>query len=313
VLIAGSSGLGKSTLATALIEKLVAQGFQLCIIDPEADYDELKPAIVLGDARHEPVAHEALSVLEKPDSPPLVVNMLGLKVDERPAFFRALMAQVDELHGQTARPHWLVVDEAHHMLPAAKGTDVPLCPATPIFVTVHPDQMAPAALASVDTVLAVGPKAREVVSSFCAAVGVKPPRVPPGGSEKAVLYWNRTAGAPRWVEADRPAQDLKRHIRKYAEGQLGEDKSFYFRGPRGALNLRAQNLMVFLQMADGVDDATWLHHLHRGDYVRWFREAIKDDDLADEAAAIQDGADPAATRAAMREIIERRYTAPAQA
>jgi len=314
VLIAGSSGLGKSTLATALIEKLAGQGFQLCIVDPEGDYDELQPAVVLGDARHEPVVHEALSVLDNPDSPPLVVNLLGLKVDERPGFFRALMVQVDELCDRTARPHWLVIDEAHHMLPAGDGSaGVAFGAATPIFVTVHPDQMAPSALAVVNTVLAVGPKARDVVNAFCAAVGDQPPKVPKAPSRKAVLYWNRLAGPPRWVEADRPVQDLKRHIRKYAEGELGEDKSFYFRGPKGALNLRAQNLMTFLQMADGVDDATWLHHLRRGDYVRWFRAAIKDDDLADEAQAIQDGADPAATRAQMREIVERRYTAPAQA
>ena len=69
--------------------------------------------------------------------------------------------------------------------------------------------------------------------------------------------------------------------------------------------------MLFMQIADGVDDATWLHHLHQGDYVRWFREAIKDDDLAGEAQSLQDGQDAAATRAAMRELIERRYTAPA--
>ena len=54
---------------------------------------------------------------------------------------------------------------------------------------------------------------------------------------------------------------MERHTRKYAEGELGEDKSFYFRGPDNALNLRAQNLTIFLQMADGVDDQTWRHHL----------------------------------------------------
>jgi hypothetical protein len=41
------------------------------------------------------------------------------------------------------------------------------------------------------------------------------------------------------------------------------------RGPENALNLRAQNLMIFLQLADGVDDRTWQHHLHAGDYSRW--------------------------------------------
>ena len=70
------------------------------------------------------------------------------------------------------------------------------------------------------------------------------------------------------------------------EGELSKETSFYFRGPEEKLNLRAQNLMVFLQLAQGVDDATWLHHLHQGDYAHWFRTAIKDTDLAEETIEI---------------------------
>ena len=50
VLIAGTSGIGKSTLATALTERFVEQGFQFCVLDPEGDYDELENAVVVGDA-----------------------------------------------------------------------------------------------------------------------------------------------------------------------------------------------------------------------------------------------------------------------
>jgi len=67
------------------------------------------------------------------------------------------------------------------------------------------------------------------------------------------------------VALSRPEAWQKRHIRKYAEGELGTDKSFYFRGPDGSLNLRAQNLSIFLQMAEGVDDNTWTHHLRSGE------------------------------------------------
>lgn len=318
VLIAGSSGFGKSTLATTLIEKLTAQQFQLCILDPEGDYYELEGAIVLGDTKRPPAAHEALDVLEKPSSPPLVVNMLGLAVEDRPQFLGEMLAALAELRARTARPHWLLIDEAHHMLPL-EGTGVAdagaaaLLPA--IYVTVHPDQMTPAVLKTVNTVLAVGPRAGEVIGSFCAAIGVAAPDAPPmaGDEDRAVLYWSRSnAGAPVRVVPDRPAQDLKRHVRKYAEGELGEDKSFYFRGPDKVLNLRAQNLAVFLQTADGVDDATWLHHLHRGDYARWFREAIKDDDMAAEIERVQQGEDAVDTRRRVREIVTRRYTVPAQ-
>jgi hypothetical protein len=316
VLIAGSSGIGKSTLATAIMEKLAGQGFQICVFDPEGDYHHLAKSIVLGDAHRAPVFDEVLDILRKPVDRTLVVNMLGLPVEERPNFFAELLSRVQQLRGRTARPHWLLIDEAHQMLPAdSEAADVilpdPLSAA--IYVTVHPQAMRPKALAGVQVVIGVGPKAGEVISSFCQAAGTSTPTLPAPGKEEQVLFWERPSGEPpRWISVDRPQQEHQRHTRKYAEGELGEDNSFYFRGPAGALNLRAHNLMIFLQMADGVDDGTWLHHLHRGDYTRWFRESIKDNDLAEEAEKVQDNADPVATRKQIRAIIERRYTAPAQ-
>ncbi len=107
--------------------------------------------------------------------------------------------------------------------------------------------------------------------------------------------------------------DRQRHRRKYSEGELGEDKSFYFRGPQGKLNLRAQNLQIFTQLADWLDDETWLHHLRKGDYSRWFRESIKDNELADHVAALEKKHDvsPDDSRAAIKSAIEQRYTSAA--
>jgi HAD superfamily hydrolase (TIGR01484 family) len=314
VLIAGSSGIGKSTLATAMMEKLSAQGFQICVFDPEGDYDQLRDAIVLGNAQRAPVAEEVLDVLRKSVETTLVVNMLGLPVQERPGFFAKLLAPINQMRSETARPHWLVIDEAHHMLPAESETgdaSLPNSQSAVIYVTVHPEAMRAKALAGVQTLIGVGPKAGDVIAGFCRVTATTIPAIPPPGDRDLVLFWNRGSdNAPRWINADRPQQEHQRHTRKYAQGQLGQDLSFYFRGPKDALNLRAHNLMIFLQMADGVDDETWLHHLHRGDYARWFREAIKDEDLADEAEAMQDGEDPPATRKQIRAIVEKRYTAP---
>jgi hypothetical protein len=126
--------------------------------------------------------------------------------------------------------------------------------------------------------------------------------------------WCRATAEPPIAFTVSPSRaERRRHVRKYAAGDLGPDKSFYFRGPRGRLNLRAQNLQTFVEMADGVDDDTWRHHLARGDYSRWIREAIKDEALADEVAGIEHerSRDAAATRARIRAAIEHRYTAPA--
>ena len=93
---------------------------------------------------------------------------------------------------------------------------------------------------------------------------------------------------------------------------MPEDRSFYFRGPDQKLNLRAQNLKLFIQIAAGVDDESWLHHLHRQDYSRWVKEALKDDSLANEIGQIEtDCCDSVnQSREQIFSAIERRYTAP---
>jgi hypothetical protein len=67
-----------------------------------------------------------------------------------------------------------------------------------------------------------------------------------------------------------------------------------------------------MQLADGVDDETWLHHLRNGDFSEWFRSIIKDDELADEAAQIEQnqGLSARESRDAIRMAIESRYSAP---
>ena len=110
-----------------------------------------------------------------------------------------------------------------------------------------------------------------------------------------------------------PSVARRRHLRKYVQGELEQDRCFYFRGPDHRLKLRAQNLVTFIQLADGVDNGTWEYHLRRGDYSRWFRDVIKDADLADEAVQVE--SDPALTAEESRErvaqLIDQRYTLPA--
>jgi hypothetical protein len=214
----------------------------------------------------------------------------------------------------------LIVDEAHHLLPASwepGGLAFPKDVKCSLFLTVHPDQVAPAALASVGTVLAVGASPEETVSRCCRALGEDAPAVGPTALESGeVLLWPRHTGqAPDRVRITPSRLEHHRHTRKYAKGELPPDRSFYFRGPEGKLNLRAQNLMLFLQIADGVDDETWLYHLRQGDYSVWFREKIKDEKLAEEAAAVEQQSDLSAaeSRARIRQAVERHYTLPASA
>jgi len=312
VLIAGSSGVGKTTLTHLLIERIAQGGYQFCVVDPEGDYDNLESVAHLGDAKATPAPEDVLSVLETPDAS-VVVNLLGLDVPERPAYFSKLLGQVSGLRAATGRPHWLILDETHHLSPSTQDVQHNALPddlSSAVFITTDPRHLSPSALGRVRTVITVGPSAPQVLEDFCRTVKLSTPQVPLALEDDTVLVWGLTDLPPQAVAVAKAKQTHRRHTRKYAEGQLGEDKSFYFRGAAGALKLRAFNLATFLQLAQGVDDDTWLFHLRRGDYARWFREAIKDDELAAAAQAAEATPDPAESRAEIAEAIKGRY-APA--
>ena len=99
------------------------------------------------------------------------------------------------------------------------------------------------------------------------------------------------------------------------KASLAKTRAFTFVVRNGSLNLRAHNLVIFLQMAQGIDDQTWTHHLRSGEYSRWFGEAIKDDELAAETRAVEQNEALSAQelRGRIKKIVERRYTAPAKA
>ena len=237
----------------------------------------------------------------------MVINLLALRVQERPAFFAELLPHVQQLRAQVGRPHWLVVDEAHHLLPATWGqadVSLPQALSSTLLITVHPQTLARDVLDQVDVALAVGAP-DDVLQPFGTRSGVTL------SSGEAVIWSRRDRSLNRFTIL--PGRlERQRHVRKYAAGDLG-DHAFHFRGKDGRLNLRAQNLGMFLQIADGVDDETWLYHLRRGDYADWFKTAIKDRELEEDARKAEALRDkPAAeSRRLIKEAIEQRYTAPA--
>jgi hydroxymethylpyrimidine pyrophosphatase-like HAD family hydrolase/energy-coupling factor transporter ATP-binding protein EcfA2 len=313
VLITGPSGSGKSTLTTGVVEQLAEHLYQFLLIDPEGDYDGLDGVVVLGTPDREPTVEEAVDVLDDPKLN-LVLDLLGIRLQDRPAFLEKLLPRVHELRSRTGRPHWVVVDEAHHMLPsglATVGDSMPRDVSSFVFVTVHADEMTAEALEPVNVVITPAKGFAESIERFARTVGRDVPdleNVDPGEDEAVIWYVDAKPMTFRPIE---PRQDLKRHRRKYAEGDLEED-AFFFTGPQGKLNLRVNNLTLFSQIAEGVDEETWAWHLKRGDYERWFREAIGDDKLADLTKEVA-GGDAVEARERILAAIAERYTLPAEA
>jgi hypothetical protein len=82
LLLAGSSGGGKSTLAIGLLERLTERHYQYCVIDPEGDYETLEEAIALGNVQRAPTVEEVLQLLESAKNN-AVINLVGLPLSER--------------------------------------------------------------------------------------------------------------------------------------------------------------------------------------------------------------------------------------
>jgi hypothetical protein len=219
------------------------------------------------------------------------------------------MAQLIALRANCGRPHWVLIGEAHSLLPAEES-QLAFQPdelsSSMMYVSVHPESMSPAVLDSVDALIAIGANPGATLAKYRAPLGIAcaaPPDLALRPGE--ALAWMRRADDAPYRFAMQPSEaERKQHRRRLVEGQLPAERSFYFRGAEKKLNLRAQNLPLFLQIGMGVDEETWLHHLQQGDYSRWLHESVKDPRLAMEVADVErSSADAASSRARVSAII----------
>lgn len=317
VLVAGTSGSGKSSLTSGYVERMVERGYQVCLFDPEGDYEVFEGGVVLGDSHRPPSEQEVLQILRDPQKN-VAVNLIGLPMNDRPVFFGRLLPRLLEMRTRLGRPHVLVVDEAHHLLPAT--WDPALLPTPPqlgglFLITVHPDHLASPVIRDLDVAIALGEAPESTLAPLVSAHGDGPSISFQGrlASGEALVRDLRENRSPFRIRIEPGRVERRRHVRKYAEGELPPERSFFFRGPHSKLNLRAHNLTLFLQIGEGVDDGTWMHHLKAGDYSAWMRKMIKDETLAEAVERIEKeaGTDPAESRALIRKAVEERYTAPA--
>lgn len=317
VLVCGQSGSGKSSLVIGLLERIVECTYQICLVDPEGDYENLQGFRTLGTEKHPPSLEEIEQALGE-SRVNVIVNLVGVAAADRAHRFSSLIATIQTIRLRTGRPHWIVIDEAHHVLPSewalapaeltGKFTNI-------LLITVHPEHVSRQVLVNVNTVLTVGRQPGTALEQFARATGNAAPVSSATDLERGqALVWFVDEGrvyAP--VEAKPSRTQHDRHKRKYAEGRLENERMFHFRGPENKMDLRAHNLSIFMQLAEGVDDETWQFHLRRGDYSSWMRDALKDSQLADEIGHVEkdESLQNRETRARIVAAIQRKYTAPA--
>lgn len=312
ILIVGPPMSGKTTLALGLMERLSAQGHQICVVDPEGDYDSF------GDARVEVrrVTRATARVVELLAWPPrnVCVDLLGVPMADRSWFGNDFLPGLEALYRETARPHWLVLDEAHHLYPL-QTSHLPVHPPGLVLITVDTSDVSRSILSEVDIVFATGIGAHATICDFYRAVNEPMPlecdEVLETGS--ALVSLRRHERTPFVVRLPKTKTFHRRHQRKYDLGDVGPGRGFSFREPWHQEVAYAPNLSRFASLALTVSDRVWFHHLHRGDYEFWFRHVIKDEGLADETGylvAVTSDAPSSESRDLIRAAIVDRYAGP---
>lgn len=304
LLVSGPPGTGKSKLTNALLEQLADHRYQFCLVDPDGECDAFSRAIRIGTAHSGAPIEEVLGALQRPDQN-VMVSLTGVPAAQRPDYVAALLPRIQDLQATTRRPHWLVIDEAHLVLPAGwRGTLVPYGSCSLALVSPEPSGVSRRALRDVDLAVAIG-EVQPALSDWLRDRGVLAgsERLPPGVGR---LWRLREAAPPVTFGLLTP---VAQHRRPRVDGARTADTAFVFSGPAHRLHLRARTLAEFIGLAQGVDDDTWQYHLDRGDFSRWFGHVIKDADLAHVAAAIESQPERPRPDAfdRLRQAIEARY------
>ena len=288
LLVIGNSGSGKSSYVTWLTERMVEAHQGFCIIDPEGDYLSLDGAVTVGGLTTPPTTEESLHHLLQARLN-VVVSTLALDPAARVQLFGELLPFIQQLRSSTGRPYWMVVDEAHYMLPhCAAWPPGFLANMGAIIVALDFDQVCPSLLDAVDVLVTLGSTARELVQRYAQHTQRRCPEFPARSSapDYFCLWDVRHGGDVVLMAQQQPEQKHHRHSGKYAVGDVGAWHAFYF----PSLDQRASNLAEFLSSLARLDDPAFRQHREAGDFSNWFREVIRDDVLANETRLLENDA-----------------------
>ena len=125
LLITGDSGTGKCTLTGVLVEHLLHQDYVVWLLDPEGDYRTLadhEGIVVLSSAPgSEATRAGEVERLLRHRLTSVVIDLSGLDREEKIRATARFLHGVQRLRTQTGAPHWVLVDQAHHVFPPGRG------------------------------------------------------------------------------------------------------------------------------------------------------------------------------------------------
>jgi hydroxymethylpyrimidine pyrophosphatase-like HAD family hydrolase/GTPase SAR1 family protein len=215
ILLAGTSGSGKTTFTAALLEKLTAKTYQFCLIDPEGDYLDLPGVLSIGDSTQPPVIEHVIKLLKQANES-AVVCLLAIPLKDRPDYFKKLLHAVLELRWDTGHPHMIIMDEAHHMVPKEHEESFFNFPAdfhNFLVITTKPDLICHSFLKRINIAMTIGELPDQAMSSFADLTGRNiaiPENVVFNIGE--ILVWQKGGNDARLFKSDMPINENMRQV-----------------------------------------------------------------------------------------------------
>lgn len=320
LLVAGGTLAGKSFVAGMACEHLVAAGYTVVVFDLEGDHavlGELPGVVRLGGSEEAPPSPDELEQVVSNGSS-AVVDVSLLSPLDKHRYASAAVDHLAALRTATGRPHWYVIEEAHHAVqPEAVQHRLFDDPAWGVLlVTFRPWDLPDRARAAMDAVTVLpgrGADSEEtagVVSDLTGAsaahVDEALARLEPG---EALLAHRDQPDLVRYRVGGRSTAHV-RHQRKYADGSLPPSRGFHFR-LRPDCEHEASSVREFHRVLQACDADAFAFHAARGDFSRWIREVLQDRWLATAATALEEavqaGDDPQPAQEHLAATVSSRY------
>jgi len=294
VLIHGDPLSGKSWLAGALIERLGAARYAVCVVDPEGDYRVLArlPGVTWAEVRDRASLDEALAHFERDPAACVVADLSTLAHAPKLELIQAALERIGRSRRRSGLPHWVVLDEAHYSLHPEGVPDQAIGIEDKGFclATYRPSWLRDSVVKALDVFILARTTAAGELEFFRARVeathGAKAglaalPDLPAG--EFMLIEPDGSGTGLTFVAAPRETAHV-RHLRKYVDSRVPFSERFIFRDPGGRAVAEAQSVQDFRRVVAEVDDRILAHHAARGDFSRWVLDVFSDRDLSRQLA-----------------------------
>jgi len=292
VMISGDPRSGKSWIAGLTTERLIEQGYRLCLIDPEGDHLALgrRPTILLFGHQLALPPPAVVPRILREQLVSVVLSLASLPQSEKLAYADAVLCALEQSRVATGLPHWIVIDEAHYFYHEAS----PCCrhfesrTGNYVFVTYRPSLVAGAIYATVGAHVVTRTEVEEeryFVTSLLQARGPRDLAATQAlgaiTSPRAGLLLENPAG-PRWqlFTPGERASAHTHHGRKYAYTELPEHQAFRFLYTGERKTVVAHTVAEFCAAVETVSLGSLRHHMLHGDFGRWAKEILGDAELA---------------------------------